>query len=347
MTAHARVKGMAAMIEEVILARRMPPWDADPTIGKYHEPAALSLAEAQTLLRWIHQGAPRGEGPDPLAANQPAPPADWPLGPPDIILRLPKPEHIPATGVLEYRHIDVAVGNTDDQWVTGAWVRPGNKQVVHHAIAWLKKEGDDKLMAAEREHFAGYAPGSTQGMYPPGTGKLLHKNARLDIEMHYTPSGVEQTDQTEIGLYLAKDNKDLKPLDTLWIYNADFQVQPGASDSTHHAAFPLRQNATIYDLMPHMHLRGRWMKFELLLPDGHRETLLSVPRYDFNWQRTYTLENPRQVPAGAWLLITGGYDNSKQNPANPDPKKTIRWGDQSFEEMFLAIVNVTWQNSNR
>jgi len=340
MTSHAKVKGMAAMIEEVILSRRMPPWDADPQFGKLEHGAALTTAEAQTLLRWVRQGAPRGDEPDPLPWIVTPPAAEWPLGKPDIILRLPQPESIPATGVLEYRHIEVAVGNTEEMWVAGSWVKPGNKQVVHHVIAWLKEENERRGIA-EREHFAGYAPGSTQGFYPQATGKLLPKNARFDIELHYTTNGTPQTDQTEIGLYLAK-TKDLKQLDTLWIYDATFKVQPGDSESVHQTVYPIARDATLYDLLPHMHLRGKWMKFELLRPDGKRETLLSVPRYDFNWQRTYKLAQPLAIPAGSWVLITGAYDNSQLNPANPNPRKTIHWGDQSFDEMFLGVLNVTW-----
>src|SRR5262245_45129447 len=215
MTSHTKVKGMAAMMEEVILSRRMPPWDADPNVGKFQHSAALQTAEAQTLLRWIRQGAPRGDEPDSLPTIVSPPAAEWPLGKPDIVLRLPTPEQIPATGVLEYRHIDIALDNDQELWVAGSWVKPGNKQVVHHVIAWLKEEGERKGVE-EREHFGGYAPGSTQGYFPQGTGKLLPKKARFDIELHYTPSGTPQTDQTEIGLYLAK-KQDLKRVDTLWI----------------------------------------------------------------------------------------------------------------------------------
>jgi len=343
MTSYAKLKGMAAMIEEVILSRRMPPWDADNNVGKFQHSAALKTAEAQTLLRWVRQGAPRGDDPDPLPTIVTPPAAEWPLGKPDIILRLPKPEQIPATGVLEYRHIEVALDNDEELWVAGSWVKPGNKQVVHHVIAWLKEEGEKHV--AEREHFGGYAPGSTQGYYPPGTGKLLPKKARFDIELHYTPNGTPQTDQTEIGLYLTA-KQDLKPVDTLWIFDASFKIQPGDSESEHHAVYPFKQAATLYDLMPHMHLRGKWMKFELLRPDGKRKVLLSVPRYDFNWQRTYSLAEPLSIPAGSWLLISGGYDNSRHNPSNPNPQKIVRWGEQSFDEMFLGLANVTWDGAS-
>src|SRR5204863_5743623 len=158
MTDHAKVKSMPAMIEEVILTRRMPPWDADSHIGKFENNGALQVAEAQTLLRWIHQGAPRGDGADLLTTTTVKSPEEWPLGKPDIILRLPQPEQIPATGVIEYRHIDVPANNDSDLWVAGFWVKPGNKQVVHHVIGWLKEEGDTKKTVNEREVLAAFAP---------------------------------------------------------------------------------------------------------------------------------------------------------------------------------------------
>src|SRR5204863_8959445 len=255
MTDHAKVKSMPAMIEEVILTRRMPPWDADSHIGKFENNGALQVAEAQTLLRWIQQGAPRGDGADLLTTTTVKPTEDWPLGKPDIILRLPKPEQIPATGGLEYRHIEVLAGNMEDAWVGGSWVKPGNKAVVHHVIAWLKGDGEEKRDINERQDLAGYAPGSTQGWAPNGTGKFLPKNARFDIEMHYTPSGVATTDQTEVGLYLIPGNP--KPLKTVWIYEPEVKILPGDSDAQHHALYGFKQDATLYSLMPHMHLRGR------------------------------------------------------------------------------------------
>jgi peroxiredoxin len=336
------VKGMASMIEEVILTRRMPPWDADPQFGKFENEASLTVAQAQILLRWIEQGALRGDGPDLLATTTIPPAEDWPLGKPDIVVRLPRPQQIPATGVLEYRHIDVPAGNANEGWVGGAWVKPGNKQVVHHVIARLKDEDDGKKRPEERQVFAGWAPGSTQGWTPKGTGKFLPANARFEIELHYTPNGTPQTDQTEVGFYLLPE-KPAKVLETVAAYNTKFEIKPGDSSAETFAMYGFKQAAMLYNIAPHMHLRGRWMQFELLRPDGKRETICSVPRWDFNWQRTYKLTQPRRIPAGTWLLVTGSYDNSHRNPSNPDPSKTVRWGDQSFDEMFIGFLGITWE----
>ena len=181
---------MASMIEEVLLTRRMPPWDADPHTGTFSNNASLSVSQAQTLLRWIAQGALRGEDPDPLETYAFPVAAEWPLGEPTLVLRMPKPEAVAASGVLPYRHIEVTATNQSDVWVSAAWVKPGNKKVLHHIIARLKN-GGRKDHLGEREMFIGWAPGATQGPWPNGAGKLLPANAKLDFELHYTPNGTD------------------------------------------------------------------------------------------------------------------------------------------------------------
>lgn len=338
----AKVHGMAAMIEEVLLDRRMPPWDLDPQIGRFANDHSLSVAEAGTLLRWVHQGADRGEGPDPLEGYVAKPAEEWPLGKPDIILRMPKAEEVPATGVIPYRHVEVQAGNPNEAWVGAIYVKPGNKKVVHHLIARLK-EGGFKNHLGMNEMFVGWAPGTTQAGFPKGTGKHLPANARFDFELHYTASGSAQTDQSEVGLYLlpAKPAARFESVEAL---NYQFEIKPGDPESPTEAMYCFKQEATLYSVAPHMHLRGKWAKFELLTPSGKRETLCSVPRWDFNWQQTYSLEKPRKIPAGSWVVVSGGFDNSQANPANPDPKKTVHWGEQSFDEMFIGYWNVAWEN---
>ncbi|MBL9170987.1 MAG: redoxin domain-containing protein [Verrucomicrobiales bacterium] len=340
MSGHRKIKSMSSMIEETLITRRMPPWDADPHVGRFRNDQSLTVAEAQTLLRWIHQGSPRGEGPDPLEGRQVAGQPEWPLGQPDIILKLPKPETIPASGVLDYRHIEVPAGNAKEAWLGAIWVKPGNLKVVHHVIGRLK-EGGKRDAVGQTEMLVGWAPGTTQGWFPTNTGKYIPAQARFDVEMHYTPNGTEQTDQTEIGLYLLPE-KPASRFEAVPLVDFTFEIPPGDPDSKTQALYCFKKGATLYSVTPHMHLRGKWMKFEALLPNGKRELLCSVPRYDFNWQRTYELEKPRKIAPGTWVMISGGYDNSPHNPANPDPKKAVHWGDQSFDEMFLGWYNVAW-----
>lgn len=345
MSGHRKIKSMAAMIEEVVLTRRMPPWDADPVVGKFRNDSSLKLADAKTLLRWVHQGAPRGEGDDPLAVVKAAPLPEWPLGQPDIILRLPKPEDIPATGVLKYRHIEVRANNPEEAWVGAVWVRPGNRKVVHHVLARIKERGP-KDHTGTNAMFVGWAPGATQGNFPEGSGKLLPANAKFDLEMHYTTNGSPQTDQTEIGLYLLKEKPALR-YESVPVVDQAFEIRPGDPNAVAQAMYGFLQGATLHSVTPHMHLRGRTMKFEALYPNGKRETIASIPRYDFNWQLTYQLAQPKKIPVGTWAVLTGSWDNSPRNPANPDPKRTVRWGDQSFDEMFLGWYNVTWEQGTQ
>ena len=325
-----KVKGMSAMIQEVILARRMPPWNADSQFGSFSNDRSLTVPEAQTLLRWIEQGSPRGPGDDPLpAAARPAP--DWPLGPPDFILRA-RPEQIPATGLLDLRHQILNAPFTNEVWVGALDVKPGNRKVLHHVT--LRTIYPNQTVA-DAVPIAGWNPGHTSGRFPEGTGKLFRQAVKFHIDLHYTTIGTPQTDQTEIGFYLLAGPPKL-PLESRAVWDSDFTIPPGEPDLRTSALTSFDRETLLYDFRPHMHYRGSWFKIELLYPNGQRDTVLSVPRYDFNWQTTYLLAEPKRVPAGTWMLCTGGFDNSALNPGNPDPTKRLHWGDQSWDEMFIG-----------
>ena len=329
-------KRKARMIEEVILTQRMPPWHADPHFGKFANAAELSAADTQTLLRWIKQGAPQGEGGDPLA--QSAPEADeWPLGKPDYIVKLPHPEEIPATGVLTYRHIKVPSPVPEDAWLGATVVKPGNRKVLHHAIVYATFEGSGREFGAPGVKIAGWAPGRLPGRLPEDTGIFLGHGAMLNIELHYTTIGTPETDQTEIGLYLLREKPKLA-YKTGMAIKLDFTIPPNESNACSAATFRFAKDSIIYVLTPHMHRRGSWMKYEAQYPDGRTETLLSVPRFDFNWQTSYRLEQPLRVPAGTKIVCSGAFDNSVKNPSNPDATKTVHWGQQSWDEMFIGYV---------
>jgi len=339
MSSYRKVKNKARMIEEVVAAKRMPPWHADPHYGKFENDRSLTGLETQTLLRWVQQGAPRGEGNDPLEIVA-APAPDWPLGKPDYIVKLPTPEEIPATGVLDYRHILVKSPVPQDTWLAAVDVRPGNRKVVHHVIARMQFKGARDDGSGRGASLVGWAPGATPARFPSGTGKFIAADAMLDLEMHYTTMGSAQTDQTEIGLYVLPAKPALAIEDRAAL-NTDFSIPPGEADARTFGVHGFKRDSLIYGLSPHMHLRGSWMKYEALYPDGNRETLLSVPRYDFNWQTTYRFATPKRVPKGTWLLCTGGFDNSSHNPSNPDPAKRIKWGDQSWDEMFIGFFQAS------
>jgi len=341
MSSYKKVKGWSAMIREVILARRMPPWHADPHYGSFANDRSLRGEEMGRLLRWIDQDCPRGDGEDPLGrtSGTPGTAESWPLGQPDFVVLLPQPQTVPATGVLQYRYVDADFEMPQDGWLRAAVVRPDNRKVVHHVIVRVKYPEGSAAKPEEELFLTSWAPGNTSPECPPGTGKFLPKGARFNFELHYNTVGKPELDRSQLGLYLAKE-PPRRLLETRAAENRDFSIPPGETDSRTHAVYCFRRDTFIYDLVPHMHLRGSWFKFEALYPDGKREILLSVPDYDFNWQTEYRLKEPKRVPAGTWLLCTGGHDNSAKNPNNPDPTRRVKYGLQSFEEMFMGFMNV-------
>jgi peroxiredoxin len=337
MTNYARVKSMADMIQETVLSRRMPPWQPDRHHGSFVGGTSLGLEEARTLLRWIEQGAQRGEGDDPLEKAL-AKHEQWPLGEPDAVVALPKVEDIPATGVLDYRHIEVKAPFEEDVWLKGVVARPDNKRVVHHIIVRVREPGG-RRNDEDDAFLIGWAPGSPDMFFPEGTGKRIKKGSVLDFEMHYTASGKPEKDQSQIGLYVMKETPRMA-FKTRGAYKQDLEIKANDAASPAHATYVFKNDALLYDISPHMHLRGAWMKFEAFYPNGRRETLLNVPHYDFNWQHNYRLKEPKKMPAGTWILCTGAFNNSKTNPYNPDPNVTVNWGDQSFDEMFIGFMGI-------
>jgi hypothetical protein len=329
------------MIEEVLLTQRMPPWHADPHFGKFANAAELSAGDTQILLRWIKQGAPRGEGDDPLAVPAAEVP-EWSLGQPDYIVKLPEPQEIPATGVLGYRHVKLDSPVPEDAWLAAAVVKPGNRKVLHHAIVYGMFEGAVPEPGGPGVKIAGWAPGRLPGRLPEDIGMFLGKGAKLDIELHYTTIGTPETDQTEIGLYLLREKPKFAFRSGMAI-KVDFKIPANDPEVKSSATFQFAKDSLLYTLTPHMHMRGSRMQYEALYPDGRRETLLSVPHYDFNWQTTYRLAEPVPMPAGTKIICSGAFDNSPKNPFNPDASKTVRWGPQSWDEMFIGYVGYAEQ----
>lgn len=222
----------------------------------------------------------------------------------------------------------------EDVWVKGVGAKPDNTRVVHHIIVRVREEnqtGDDP----DDVFLIGWAPGTPQMFFPEGTGKRIRKGSILETEMHYTTSGRPETDQSGIGIYLHKD-KPAMQLQTRAAVDFNLEISPASRQATQ-AIYAFKKDSVLYDLAPHMHVRGAWFKFEALYPGGSQEVLLSVPRYDFNWQHTYRLVEPKRMPAGTWILCTGGFDNSNGNRANPNPRVPVYWGEQSFDEMVIGF----------
>jgi thiol-disulfide isomerase/thioredoxin len=350
LTSYKQVKGWADMIREVVTDGVMPPWHADAPPGHFKNDRRLTPAEKTTLLAWLDQGCPEG---DPKDAPEPPKYIDgWRLGrEPDEVLRMQKPTHVPASGFfgwgMPYQYVMVGDPLPEDKWVTGVEVRPEYRAVVHHIIAFIIPPGGGfRDIAGPKfgEHMLGaFVPGDQPTTAPPGMARKLQKGSRILFEVHYTPNGKPGDDRSMVGLTYT-DRPPEKELVGMSIMNNKFRIPPGAEAHEVQSVHEFEKESTILAMAPHMHLRGKSFKYELVTqPDPSvpekREVLLNLPRYDFNWQVSYILAKPRTVPAGAKLVCTAVYDNSAKNPFNPDPGKLIRWGNQTWEEMMIGFIS--------
>ena len=333
-------------IHEVLEEGRMPPWHANPEFGEFSNDRRMPDEEKRTLLDWIDNGMPEG---DP-AAKAPAPEfvAGWRIAKPDFEVRMPKPFTVPAKGAVDFQYFIVDPGFTEDVWVQQAEVRPGNRAVVHHLILYYAppgrnpKRGEAPLFNA----LAIYAPGLPAAIYPPETAKRIPAGSRLGFEVHYTPNGSEQIDQSTAGLVFADRKQVQKELTTTLAVNTQFQIPPGADDYRVEAEYRFDQDTRLYSLLPHMHPRGKTFRFDALFPDGRRETLLDVPHYDFNWQYCYMLAEPKLLPEGTIVHCTATFDNSADNLANPDPAATVGWGETTADEMMIGRMETTREDQD-
>lgn len=345
MTDYAQIEGFAPTIRDVIRTKRMPPWSADPDIGMFHGARKLSVDEQQSLIRWIEAGAPRGDGPDPLEARQ-SDATIWPLGEPDLIVEAAAFD-VPASGIIEYQFPTVANPLSEDKWVKAITVVPGDKTVVHHALIGSSQQitppGGGNDGDVFENYLVGFVPGSSSYAYPDDSGVLVKGGGEYRFQMHYTTSGVATQDATKIGLYF-HDEKPAHVLRQQVALNLNIDIPEGAAEHAEHAYFEFDHEAEIFLLFPHAHYRGKSSKFDLQYPDGRTETILSVPRYDFNWQHNYALKDPITVPAGTRLIHETVYDNSEKNFANPDPDRRVPWGLQSNDEMLFGSFFFRWAN---
>lgn len=355
LTDYEAASGWAEMIAEVVSEDRMPPWHAaEPTDGtKSHDGATLTFVshidyanerrltaeEKETLLRWAGAGAPRGEG------EAPVPPGDevagWqlPWEPDAVVAMAEKPFDVPAEGVVRYQYLRVDPGFTEDKWVRAAEVVPGNRAVVHHVLVFAREKGsrDD----GEGSGFlAAYVPGLKPPVYPDGMAKLIPAGAELIFQMHYTPIGSPQTDLTKVGLVFAEPEEVEHLVETRNAVRRRLEIVPREADQRFEARDEIPYDgAKLLALMPHMHLRGQAFRYTLDRA-GEKRALLDIPRYDFNWQTGYRLTEPLPLEKGDRILCDGWFDNSEANLANPDPSATVRWGDQTWNEMMIGYYDV-------
>ncbi len=335
------VLGWGPMIEEVVREKRMPPWHADPKHGKFANDTSLTTQEKKLIYEWVKNGSPQGN-----PAYLPKPVeyvTGWQLPKePDVVFEMAdKPFKVAADAGprgIPYQRFWVDPKFTEDKWVVAAEAKPGNSSVVHHIIVYVHPKG---MNTREHEFFCAYVPGLRVENYQEGIAKKIPAGSALRFEMHYTPVGTEQEDISTVGFIFTEPEKVTHKIVTMHAGNASFELKPFKSDQVVTArSGESPGNLKLLSMSPHMHLRGQSFKYEALFPDGTREVLLDVPNYDFNWQTRYILDEPREMPKGTRLICTAKFDNSEDNLANPDPSATVRWGDQSWDEMMLGYYDV-------
>lgn len=346
MDSYEKVKRWGPMIREVVRTGRMPPWDADPHFGEFKKDIALTPDETRRIIHWVEQGMERGKGKDPLL-TMPSLPSGWILGAPDLVFSLKEKQVIPATGTDVFTVVEADQAVDRDLWIRAIQIKPGNARVVHHCNIAIHKTSGDRTFMDEQfpeannmekgDLIAGYSPGIQTVELPEDTGIFVPKGSRISFRLHYVTTGKVEEDLTQVALYLYP-RKPGNDLGVASIVNRDLAIPPGEQHYAVTGSYTFPTPALLTGLQPHMHYRGKFMRFTAFYPDGTSEILLSVPRYRFSWQRIYDLKQPKLLPAGTRVVLDGIYDNSQQNPYNPDSTQTVLYGPQSGAEMFTGVM---------
>ncbi len=342
---YEQVKGFAPMIRESIRTQRMPPYFADQTVGKFEHDDRLTPAQIKTLVHWIEAGAPRGKGEDTLAKVK-FQATDWPLGKPDVIVEIPA-FPIPASGVIDYQNPRVPTNMTEGRWMRATTFKISDRQVVHHILTTLLAPGRNATVAGssglDSTSIGGYGPGRLSNLAPPNTGVWIPPGGSVAFQNHYTPYGKATVEQTQMGIYFYPKGQEPKyPMRTFGMFDFGITIPAGAERHKEMAYIDIPKDAVIYAFTPHAHTRGASANVSVLWPNGKEEMLFALPKYDFNWQYQYDLATPLKVPAGSRIITRWTYDNSTRNKANPDPKKDVTWGEQTWQEMLALYFHYSW-----
>jgi hypothetical protein len=331
----------AKAIRDSVRQHKMPPWFADPGHLKLLNDRHLSDSEIATLVGWADSGATEGDAREAQNAklrNEPKSGSEY-----DAIFKIPKSFEVPATGEIEYQYFAVPTGFTEDRWVQAVLVRPGSRAVVHHVVVYIRERGSNWTHGPTKSDILQvYAPGTTAELWPEGPvsmAKLIPAGADLVFEIHYTPNGKRTTDQSQVAIRFAKRPPE-KRVWTLQMGNDRFVIPPGEPNYRVTAWGSLPNDALLLGFFPHMHLRGKAFEFTRVGDGGESETLLKVSHYDFHWQLAYRLATPVLLKKGTRLEWIAWFDNSANNPRNPDPSAEVRYGQQSREEMMIGFFDV-------
>jgi len=344
----------ASSMKRAAVSRKMPPWHADPTVGHFGNDRRLSQEEIDDIARWADTGAAEG---DPKKAPAPLTFVEgWNIGTPDKILEMPQAFSVPATGTIDYQWIVMPLGLEKDTWIEGVEVRPGDRSVVHHVIAFYRRPGSNWLVDAKPGiptpkgsgdseagmsdgAIGGYVPGLPAARLSPGRAILLPAGSDIVLQVHYNATGKATTDRTKVGIVYAQKDVVERSFQ-IGLVNPGFVIPPGDPNYRVDADVTIDSDLRVLSFTPHMHLRGKSFEFRAVLPDGSREVLLRVPKYDFNWQLTYELAEERVFPKGTKFEATATFDNSENNRFNPDPKASVRFGDQTWDEMMVGFIDI-------
>lgn len=344
----------AKAMKAAVVARKMPPWFADAKPGHFRNDATLPQQEVDLISLWADQGAAEGnpaDAPKPLVFTQ-----GWNIGTPDRVFEMPTAFEVPAKGSVDYQWIVIPTGFTEDKWLEAVEVRPGDRSVVHHIIAFYRRPGSKWLAdappgvpvpKASNSSETGMSDGSIGGYVPGLPPRALGKNralllpagSDLILQLHYTASGKPAQDLSKVGIIFAKQPPKERHVG-IAVGNGKFVIPPGHPNYRVDGEITLGSDLRVLDFTPHMHLRGKSYEYTAIYPDGREEKLLSVPKYDFNWQLTYELTEERVLPKGTRIHATAYFDNSANNPFNPDPKAEVRFGDQTWDEMMVGFFSV-------
>jgi hypothetical protein len=352
----------AKAIREAVISKKMPPWFADPAHGKWGNDRSLTQQEIDTLVAWADSGAPEGnpkDAPSPKEWTE-----GWGISKPDVVFEMPAAFDVPAGATVDYQYIVVPTNFTEDKWVEMVEARPSSRSVVHHVVIYIREPGNPWLRGeAEpgipfvppkkaqdgkpREDVGGvgsdiltiYTPGNLPDMFRPGQAKLIKAGSDLVFQMHYTSSGKDASDRTSVGIVFAKEAPKERVV-TISPTNSRFTIPAGHPNYRVPLEFKFANEGTVLSFFPHMHLRGKAFEYKFKPAGGSEQMILRVSNYNFNWQLTYRLQSPIRVKPGDVMEIAGYFDNSPNNPYNPDPKAQVRWGEQSWEEMVVGFIDV-------
>jgi hypothetical protein len=372
--AYEQARPYAAAIRAAVHAKSMPPWFAVAGIGRFSNDPSLTAEEIATLAEWADAKAPAG---DPRNAPPPREWVEgWSIAKPDQVVKMTHAVLLPASGDVDYTYEIVPTHFAEDRWVQMVEVLPSARANVHHAVVyvrppdskWLRhapmnepftaatlQDAEDRRGAhwTDNDVLLVYAPGSSPDELPVGMAKFVPAGSDLVFQMHYTTNGKRVMDQTQVGLVFSKQPPKQRVL-TLQLTNDHFVIPPGVNDFRVEARGTLPNDATLLSFFPHMHLRGKRFEYNIIKRvndktlDGAAvagpsevamETLLRV-NYHFHWQMSYRLAEPRLLRAGTELQAVAWYDNSANNPHNPDPNAAVRWGEQTYDEMMVGFFDV-------